>query len=85
MPISLLEAISCGNCCLVSDIPECAEVVEDKAAIFPKQDISQLTQTLQALCDAPATVEAYKNTASDFICGKYSWDEVADRTMELYQ
>ena len=31
MPLSLLEAMSYGNCCLVSDIPECAEVVEDKA------------------------------------------------------
>ena len=25
MPLSLLEAMSYGNCCLVSDIPECAE------------------------------------------------------------
>lgn len=31
MPLSLLEAMSYGNCCLVSDIPECTEVVEDKA------------------------------------------------------
>ena len=36
MPLSLLEAMSYGNCCLVSDIPECAEVVEDKALIFKK-------------------------------------------------
>lgn len=28
MPLSLLEAMSYGNCCLVSDIPECTEVVE---------------------------------------------------------
>ena len=36
MPLSLLEAMSYGNCCLVSDIPECAEVVEDKET--PKKD-----------------------------------------------
>ena len=36
MPLSLLEAMSYGNCCLVSDIPECAEVVEDKAFIIRK-------------------------------------------------
>lgn len=29
MPLSLLEAMNYGNCCLISDIPECAEVVED--------------------------------------------------------
>ena len=34
MPLSLLEAMSYGNCCLVSDIPECTEVVENKAVIF---------------------------------------------------
>ena len=34
MPLSLLEAMSYGNCCLVSDIPECAEVVEDKAFLI---------------------------------------------------
>ena len=50
MPLSLLEAMSYGNCCLVSDIPECAEVVEDKAccgctacyAICPKEAISMV-------------------------------------------
>jgi len=30
MPLSLLEAMSYGNCCLVSNIPECTDVVEDK-------------------------------------------------------
>lgn len=30
--MSLLEAMSYGNCCLTSDIAECTEVVEDKAA-----------------------------------------------------
>lgn len=34
MPLSLLEAMSYGNCCLVSDIPECAEVVEDKSSLY---------------------------------------------------
>ena len=42
MPLSLLEAMSYGNCCLVSDIPECTEVVEDKALIFKKSDIEDL-------------------------------------------
>lgn len=33
MPLSLLEAMSYGNCCLVSDIPECTEVVEDNGEV----------------------------------------------------
>ena len=39
MPLSLLEAMSYGNCCLVSDIQECTEVVEDKALIFKKSNV----------------------------------------------
>ena len=46
MPLSLLEAMSYGNCCLVSDIPECAEVVEDKALIFKKSNINDIPGTL---------------------------------------
>ena len=39
MPLSLLEAMSYGNCCLVSDIPECAEVVEDKSQWMERNDM----------------------------------------------
>lgn len=85
MPLSLLEAMSYGNCCVVSDIPECAEVVEDKAAVFAKGNIDDLRQCLQALCDDPDLVTRYRKDASDFICGKYSWDEVTQRTLALYR
>lgn len=42
MPLSLLEAMSYGNCCLVSDIPECVEVVEDKATMSVRLGIIHL-------------------------------------------
>lgn len=84
MPLSLLEAMSYGNCCLVSDIAECAEVVEDKAVTFEKSNIEDLQKKLQWLCDSEEIVEEYKNTASDFICEKYNWDDVVERTLSLY-
>lgn len=84
MPLSLLEAMSYGNCCLVSSIAECTEVVEDKAVIFQKSNADQLRQKLQYLCDHPEQVKQYKDSASDFICQKYSWDDVVDRTIALY-
>lgn len=85
MPLSLLEAMSYGNCCVVSDIAECAEVVEDKAVVFQKSNVEQLKEKLQDLCDNPEKVQAYKNFASDFICQKYNWDDVVDKTVALYQ
>lgn len=85
MPLSLLEAMSYGNCCLVSDIPECAEVVEDKALIFKKSDVEDLQEKLQDACDHPEMVIRMKNQAADFICEKYNWDEVVKETMKLYR
>ena len=85
MPLSLLEAMSYGNCCLVSDIPECAEVVEDKALIFKKSDVKDLQEKLQDACDHPEMVMKMKNQAADFICEKYNWDEVVKETMKLYR
>lgn len=85
MPLSLLEGMSYGNCCLSSDIPECAEVVEDKAVTFRKSDVEDLREKLQMLCDDEQMVEKYKTTATDFILKKYGWDDVVDRTVELYR
>ena len=85
MPLSLLEAMSYGNCCLVSDIAECTEVVENRAAVFPKGNTQALCQRLQELCDHAAQVQTYKNTARQFICEKYNWNTVTEKTLELYQ
>ena len=84
MPLSLLEAMSYGNACLVSDIPECTEVVEDKAIIFRKSNIKDLTEKLQDACDDIRKVGKLKEQAADFICAKYNWDEVVDKTLALY-
>ena len=85
MPLSLLEAMSYGNCCLVSDIDECASVVEDKAFVFRKSDVKDLKEKLQTACDYPEMVQQYKEQAADFICGKYNWDEVVEKTLQLYR
>lgn len=85
MPLSLLEAMSYGNCCLVSNIPECTEVVENKALIFNKSDVNDLRKNLQEACDEPEKVKALKEEVADFICRKYNWDEVVKETLELYE
>lgn len=85
MPLSLLEAMSYGNCCLVSNIPECTEVVENKALIFKKSDVNDLRKKLQEACDEPEKVKALKEESADFICRKYNWDEVVKETLELYE
>ena len=85
MPLSLLEAMSYGNCCLTSDIAECAEVVEDKAVLFYKGNVASLQEKLEELCRHPEQVEQYKKGAADFICNKYDWDKVVQETLEVYR
>lgn len=85
MPITLLEAMSYGNCCVVSDIKECTEVVEDKAVVFRKGDIDNLRDTLQKLCDDSPEVERYKGMAADYICGRFSWEETGRKVLAIYE
>ena len=85
MPLSLLEAMSYGNCCLVSDIKECTEVIEDKAEVFRKSDIDDLRIRLQELCNREDLVQKYKKDAAEYICGRYDWNKIVDKTLELYK
>lgn len=84
MPLSLLEAMSYGRCCLVSDIAECADVVEEMALAFSKGNVSDLRDKLQLLCDSPEIVDKYKESAADFILRRHSWDDAVWKTLELY-
>lgn len=85
MPLSLLEAMSYGNCCLVSDIDECSCVVEDRAVVFKKSNVIDLTKKLQELIDDPDKVKRYKRLTAEFICRKYDWNKIVEMTVELYR
>ena len=85
MPLSLLEAMSYGNCCLVSDIDECKEVVEDKGVTFQRGNVDSLREKLEWLISHEEEVKKYKSEASPFITEKYNWDDVVEKTMRVYQ
>ena len=84
MPISLLEAMSYGNCCLTSDIPECSSVTGEFGLTFEKGNVTDLTKKLQALCDDDQYVKLFKEQSARYICKKYNWDDVTKKTLKLY-
>lgn len=84
MPLSLLEAMSYGNCCLTSDISECTEVCEDTAVYFEKGNTQALKEKLESLLDNPDIVDKYKKIASDSICSKFNWENIVNQTLALY-
>jgi glycosyltransferase involved in cell wall biosynthesis len=85
MSLSLLEAFAYGNAVLCSDIPENTLVTEDRAILFKKSNVFDLTDKLQELCNDPSKIRMLKNGADDFILSKYSWSDVSMKTLNLYQ
>ena len=61
MAMGLLEAMSYGNCCLVSDIPENLEVTGDYAVQFRHSDVRDLMEKIETLVLHPEIVEKYKS------------------------
>lgn len=84
MANSLLEAMSYGNCCLVSDIPENTEVVGDHAVVFKKGNVKELCQKLKWLLDSPDQVARYRAEAAPYILKKYNWDYVVEQMLDVY-
>ena len=85
MSLCLLESLAYRNALICSDIPENTAVAEEKALYFKKGDIDDLAQKLQSLCDDKEFVENLRYGADEFILGKYSWQDVAKATYELYK
>ena len=85
MPLSLLEAMSYGNCCIVSDIPECLDVVRNNGIVFKKGNVLELAEKLQDVCDYPEKVMRYKENSAQYVCNKCNWDDVVKKTLELYK
>lgn len=85
MPLSLLEAMSYGNCCVTSDIKELTEVIPENKYIFKNANIDKLGETLQFLNDNPDIVKKYQDISQEYILNKYNWDNVVKETLELYK
>ena len=77
MPMSLLEALSYGNICLVSDIPENTEVINENCYVFQKGNIDRLRHQIKKLIKLDLT--AHKESIVP-----YTWDDVVDKTIRLY-
>lgn len=85
MPMSLLEAMAHGRCCVTSDIPECADVLAGCGVTFPRDDAAALRDVLASLLADPARVSALGDAARERANTEYDWDRVVARTLELYE
>jgi glycosyltransferase involved in cell wall biosynthesis len=83
-PVSLLEAMGYGKCALVSDIPECLEIIGDCGLSFKSADYLDLKDKLQYLIDNP-DVAARMGARGKERAGKlYTWDRAVNELESLY-
>lgn len=79
MPLSLLEAMSYGCKCLVSDIDENKQIVKRDGILFKKSDIDDLENKLKNCINSKYNK---KNTID--ILNIYNWDNITNKVEKLY-
>ena len=82
MPLSLLEAMSYGCRCLVSNIEENTQVIGKYAETFKKSDVDNLKNELQKILNSKKKFE--KNEVTQYILNKYDWSKVTKKTERIY-
>jgi glycosyltransferase involved in cell wall biosynthesis len=84
LSISLLEAMSYGVCCLVSDIPENKEAIGDAGLTFKSGDISDLQYKISRIITSPNFDVSSGNKAISRVMQEYNWDDIASKFENLY-
>ena len=84
LSLSILEAMSYGNCCLVSDIPANLEAIGDTGFHFADKNIDHLAARLNWLINNPEEVQAVNAGARERIRQYYSWESISEQIEKLY-
>lgn len=84
MPMSLLEAMAYGRCCVASDIPECADVLAGNGVTFEKGSVDSLRSALRDLLADDGHAGALGAAAKAHVEKTYNWDSVVEQTLAVY-
>lgn len=82
-PLTLLEAMSCGASCLVSDIVENTSVLGDFENSFKVYDVDDLANALSK-CSEQAQNSDKAEAQKSYIAENYGYDRVIDEHIRLY-
>lgn len=88
LPISLLEAMSCGTCCLVSDIQENMDVIETSGKYgycFRAGEINDLKEKLEELMQREEGMRKIGFQSREHVLKKYKWENVVYRLINIYR
>ena len=83
-PLALLEAMSYGKCCLVSDIPECLENISDCVVSFKNKDEDDLAEKLGLFLKNPSLAENLGKKARERVAETRNWDKIIPLWKQIY-
>ena len=83
MPLSLLEAMSYGCKCLVSDIKENTQIIGEYGMTFKKGNKEDLKNKLQYTLNNANKISA--DTIRNYVLEKYNWNDVVEKTQKIYK
>lgn len=83
LPIALLEALSYGLSCIVSDIPANKNMELSLQRFFRPGDIKSIAQKMEEFIKSPLSEEE-GHKQREMITEKFSWEKIALKTMEVY-
>ena len=84
LSLSILEAMSYGNCCLVSDIPENLEAIGDAGFHFANKSVDDLIERMNWLLGHSEKVTSVNVRARERIRQHYSWQSISEQVENLY-
>ena len=89
LPVALLEVASRGVCPVISCIPTSLEILGDQdlhmGFLFDPDSTEQLKTVLEVALDSPQIVHELGQRAKERVALNYSWDHVADQTLDVYR
>jgi glycosyltransferase involved in cell wall biosynthesis len=88
LPITVLEAVAYGRCCVASDIPAHSEIIEDRVTgyLFPRNDRSAFVQLINQLIAMPKDrLESIGSEAKIRSLQKLNWENTSASFEQLFR
>lgn len=85
--IVALEAMAAGCPVIVSDTGGLGEVVENgvTGVAIPPDNLAALEGAIRYVLDDPGAAAARAERAFERVCSEYSWERIAEATLDLYR
>lgn len=85
MPVGLLEAMSYGKCCIVSDIPENVEALNNHGFCFRNKSVEDLIRVMKSALEDFGAAQKKGEQARNYVLSNYSWERIVELYEDFYR